>query len=798
MWDNLLRVDWGRLTHAYGRARDMPNILRNMIAGDENTRAKGWDVFWGAINHQGDYYDSTVAAIPFLIEAIAHSGIPERARILYSLRDRWLDAPVYGGDPLVPEPPGGTDIPTPMLAEEELVAVSERAFHESTEENHDEELEEEFDLSSYRRMDLCAWQTGRAIQSGRPTFVRLLEDRDREVAAAAAALLLLWPETRALGKQALIRTIAEEVDPVEQGGRILEFGVYAANEDVDTLAEWIAPHQLAPMRAAAALVWAWVVTPGPLPEPAAATLHATSVPSSDAFAKLPRVGVYHRGPWILPGNAAELILRLAEHNEKELRWRAVQGLEIGHETAKHLSAEQVVPVLLKRLSDDYNRIRAAAALALSQRGEAVLDFEPNAVPILIRALEKNKSQDWGDGFRGLDTDSSICGNAARLLTMLSHRLTAAQRKEALAGIDRAVRRYAGRKSKFIMFGGMGIQASPFLTKQRNFLLKSAQWGLAELFAEFAFADRGDRRLSPKDCDRRLADAYTRAPKQTVADAIQTVRAASDRDAAIGAALWLMTLGPAAEAALEALDGMAIGQLDDYAREQALAASNFIRQSLLVTRDVEGEPATGGTTARHQVARLLRAAAEANLSGHEQGTLITELIGFLEHSDAYVRAGAAEALAKLTATTSQVAAAIPVLERMLTDEAFAEVGILGEYECEGRLFHWRQERRSPRAGAIRALFAMGRIPDGDRMLKAMLAESMHAQVLCGKSAAAHRFTIAQWGLAVDAAGGLSMADPLIHVTQQHCQSQPWPGNNAPYVCAAEISEVIRQLSGRRVR
>jgi hypothetical protein len=77
MWDNLLRVNWSGLTHAYGWARDMPTILRNMTASDESARAAGWDTFWGAINHQGDFYDSTVAAIPFLIEAVANPGTPE-------------------------------------------------------------------------------------------------------------------------------------------------------------------------------------------------------------------------------------------------------------------------------------------------------------------------------------------------------------------------------------------------------------------------------------------------------------------------------------------------------------------------------------------------------------------------------------------------------------------------------------------------------------------------------------------------------------------------------------------------
>ena len=32
MWENLHHVDWAQLTHAYGRARDVPRTLRNMVS----------------------------------------------------------------------------------------------------------------------------------------------------------------------------------------------------------------------------------------------------------------------------------------------------------------------------------------------------------------------------------------------------------------------------------------------------------------------------------------------------------------------------------------------------------------------------------------------------------------------------------------------------------------------------------------------------------------------------------------------------------------------------------------------
>jgi HEAT repeats len=765
MWDNLRRVDWGRLTHAYGWARDVPGMLRGMIADGEGTRAKAWDRFQGAVNHQGDFYDSTVAVVPFLIEAVANPATPGRIGVLHYFRDRWREAPSYGGDAVVPEPPGGVDLPIPLLTDEAF-AQAERAASASPgddEEGDDDQDEEEFDIENYRRTDLCAWQTGRAIAAGRRTFERLLEDPDRAVAAAAAMLLLMWPQTRALAKRALIRTIVHEPEPLTKAERILELGVYATSDDEAALTRWL--HHPGPVQAAAALVLAWLADPAPPPQPAAAVLEEVSQPNADGLARLPRAGVFERGPWILPANAAPLILRLAENENKELRWRAVQGLALRHPTASHLSAAQLVPVLLARLSDDYNRIRAAAASALAQRGEAVLDVVPDAVPVLLRALDGHRSRDWGDRIASLDSDASICGHAARLLALVSLRLTPAQRQQALAGIEQADRRYAGRNDEFVWFETLGLPVSSFLNKARDRLAQPRDWTLADLFAGFVVPASQDR-LSPPDCDRRLAQAYARQPNEVVASAIGAVRNGSDRWAVMGAAQWLATLGPLAERALPALDGVAGGSLDSYAQDQVLAASKFIRQSLAIARE------RGADTS-----------SVAALSEH------------LDHSDVVVRAEAAGRLALLSPPPEEAAAAMARLEPMLDEEAFAEIGIGGSYECGERLVHWRHERRSPRAGAVRALFAIGRVPRDDRALTAMLAEAMHAHAICGKSAEPPRFTIAQWRLAADAAGGLALAEPRIRAARQQCLREPWPGHSGPHVCEAELAEVIRVLSGR---
>jgi hypothetical protein len=78
-------IDWSALTHAYGSAEDVPDLLRRLAAGDEAEDDAGEDEFeaedesalsdlWSCICHQGSVYPATVPAVPFLAE-IAAAGV---------------------------------------------------------------------------------------------------------------------------------------------------------------------------------------------------------------------------------------------------------------------------------------------------------------------------------------------------------------------------------------------------------------------------------------------------------------------------------------------------------------------------------------------------------------------------------------------------------------------------------------------------------------------------------------------------------------------------------------------------
>src|SRR6185436_9851956 len=84
------------LRHAYGSAEGVPGWVRGLVDSDPAVREESLDAMYGAVHHQGDIYDSTVAAVPYLIEALTTPGLPGRdgiAKLLASiaeLRD-WPD-----------------------------------------------------------------------------------------------------------------------------------------------------------------------------------------------------------------------------------------------------------------------------------------------------------------------------------------------------------------------------------------------------------------------------------------------------------------------------------------------------------------------------------------------------------------------------------------------------------------------------------------------------------------------------------------------------------------------------------
>ncbi|KUO05745.1 hypothetical protein AQJ67_02660 [Streptomyces caeruleatus] len=185
MFTGIDDVDWASMGHAYtDSATDVPDLLRDLASDDPDCRETALDGMYGALHHQGDVYDSTVACIPFLFELVTAEGVADRGAVVHLL------CSIAGEREPDPEEIGG------LFEDEEEDAAFVQPF-------------------------LDAWA---AVRGRADVFLGLLADPDAGVrAAAAAALAHVHPDpARALG--ALRDRLAVERDPEAVGALVDAIG----------------------------------------------------------------------------------------------------------------------------------------------------------------------------------------------------------------------------------------------------------------------------------------------------------------------------------------------------------------------------------------------------------------------------------------------------------------------------------------------------------------------------------------------------------------------------------------------
>jgi len=196
-------IDWTSLEHAYGNARDVPEMMRNLASENPAERDLGMDGLWDAVHHQGDVYDSTVAVIPFLIRAAQTQGFPSRVGVL-----------------------------------EVLASIAETWEPASTPRDDDHAA----------WLDRCA-QAHDILAAAVESFLPLLSDANSDVRRAVAELLAYFPDERALifpaVRDALARSGAaaglEAPDPQELSALIDAGTGYGSRDEATGAAadEWL-------------------------------------------------------------------------------------------------------------------------------------------------------------------------------------------------------------------------------------------------------------------------------------------------------------------------------------------------------------------------------------------------------------------------------------------------------------------------------------------------------------------------------------------------------------------------------
>jgi len=229
MLEGLDAVPWKDLTHAYGPAADVPDLIRAVTSTDEATRRDAWHALYGNLWHQGTIYEATAHAVPFFIELARNTSVPDRDEVLAYLI---------------------------KLAE----GTSYSDAHQHLDSFSDRRNTPEFQRQ--REIEL-GWvkATRDAARQGRLSYAALLNDEAPPNRTAAAYLLSLFPEDAKEHISHLQAHVAAgEPDERTRTWCVLSLGRLAKHDG--TAAPWLnetfASDASEAVRVAAALGLAWV------------------------------------------------------------------------------------------------------------------------------------------------------------------------------------------------------------------------------------------------------------------------------------------------------------------------------------------------------------------------------------------------------------------------------------------------------------------------------------------------------------------------------------------------------------
>jgi hypothetical protein len=201
MFTGLHNIDWVGMQHAYGPARNVPELLVGLASDDAAEREIALDGMYGAVHHQGGVYDSTIACIPFLFELLADRTRPDRGPVV------------------------------------ELLASIGGADHEFGDRHaHEDEDEEDTARRANHR------QAHTMVRDRTEEFSELLADPDPEVRRAAAGTLAGLDRDPAHVLALLQERLSEEPDTEVRLAFVAAAGTLAVRhaETTSDAARWLA------------------------------------------------------------------------------------------------------------------------------------------------------------------------------------------------------------------------------------------------------------------------------------------------------------------------------------------------------------------------------------------------------------------------------------------------------------------------------------------------------------------------------------------------------------------------------
>jgi hypothetical protein len=223
-------VDWARITHAYGPATDVPDLIRELCAADPDRREKARWQLYGNIFHQGTRYEATAYAVPFLLEVLADPDCADTAELVLLLA-----AIAVGYDEFwLPE---GLPVAEQRRTAEGGALLLAGAPHPGDDEWDEEEGDARYieALSPHEQEAMLAHvavAAHEAVRQGLPLFRRLLGHDDPRVRRAAAYILGWFPED-AEGSLPALAALRSDVDDALAATARVSMGLLGAAAEFD-------------------------------------------------------------------------------------------------------------------------------------------------------------------------------------------------------------------------------------------------------------------------------------------------------------------------------------------------------------------------------------------------------------------------------------------------------------------------------------------------------------------------------------------------------------------------------------
>lgn len=234
--NGLNEIDWVELRHARGSASDVPRHLNALTSAEPEVSSTAIGLLAAALVQNGDRYEASAAAVPFLITMITETRTPHRATIVTLLARlaigsdrRWLPA----GLPIARQRADLADLLAIDLDEELRRMTAHFADNELdlpaplvSETSHVEDL-------NRRTRQQWAMQTYDAVRSGVEVFTDLLTDADPAVRRASAYMLAWLPEDAERILPCLADLTARETEPATMATAVISIGLLVGSGQLD-------------------------------------------------------------------------------------------------------------------------------------------------------------------------------------------------------------------------------------------------------------------------------------------------------------------------------------------------------------------------------------------------------------------------------------------------------------------------------------------------------------------------------------------------------------------------------------